>query len=195
MLRWVERELPDLAVVRYSTTRSLKEAYVKEAGSIAIAMILPRSDQPFRVRGASLEPMSLTLLRSGIEYEVISPAGGETLEIYLPDDEMVELGLARWLEPEELNVRPSPTHAMALVEQLSPLVTPGRALAQTPEAARARILEVLDAAFDSVDPSAPPVPTVRLHGTYRRAVAKIDDEPDLMLSVVTLARRLVAHVH
>lgn len=189
-LRWVERELPGMSIVRYSTALSMREEYVKEPGSTAIVLVLPRSSASFRVGGAAIEPMTLTLLHSEVEYEVISPSGGETLEIYVPDRELAASGLDRWLDTDVPNVRPTGATAEQLIASLSPLVTPDTQLANRPDAVRAQILDVLDAALDTVDTSMPPLPTVRLHGIYRRAMAAIDEEADLMLTVVELARRL-----
>lgn len=52
------------------------------------------------------------------------------------------------------------------------------------------MLETLVATLDSVDTSAAPAPTVRLHATYRRAIASIESDDDPMLTVVELAARL-----
>ena len=189
-LRWVMRELPDLTIVRYSTAISVREAYVKEPGATAFVLMLSGSDAPFRVKGTQLDPMTLTLLQSNVEYEVISPAGGEVLEIYVPDELVASLGLERWLEPGTLNVRPELADARRLARVLSPLVTAGQARAVHGPGARAAVLGALASTLSSVDRSATPAPTVRLHAVYRLAVAAIEAEPDPMLTVVELAARL-----
>jgi transcriptional regulator GlxA family with amidase domain len=63
-------------------------------------------------------------------------------------------------------------------------------LAVHPATERAAVLETLAATLDSVDPSAAPTPTVRLHQLYRRAIASVEADPDSMLTVVELAAHL-----
>jgi AraC-like DNA-binding protein len=189
-LRWVVRELPDVSVVRYTTATSIQEHYVKEAGSTAFALVLPGGDGRFRVRGTSLQPLSLTLLQPGMEYEVVSPAGGQALEVYVPDELMSALGLDRWLAPQIIELRPELAAAHQLESTLAPLVTAGLAQLAQPQNERSAVLEALVQALDSVDPSAAPAPTVRLHSVYRRAVAAIESDPDPMLTVAELAARL-----
>ena len=189
-LCWVLRELPDISIVRYSTATSIREEYVKEPGTTAFVLMLPGNATPFRVRGAELEPMTLTMLHSGAPYEVVSPAGGEVLEIYVPDELMGSLGLDRWLDPDTINVRPDLRLAEQLQALLDPLVVAEGELPVHGAAERAAILEGLAAALDSVDHSADPVPTVRLHAVYRRAIAAIEADTDPMLTVLELASRL-----
>jgi AraC family ethanolamine operon transcriptional activator len=189
-LSWVVREIPDVSLVRYATATSVREAYVKEPGSTAFVLVLPGDEESFRVRGRELEPRTVTLLQPGAEYEVVSPAGGEALEVYVPDELVAQLGLDRWLDPDVVNVRPDAALAAQFAARVAPLVTEGRELAFHPAAERAAILETLAATLDSVDPSAAPAPTVRLHAIYRRAVAAIESDLDPMLTVVELAARL-----
>ncbi len=189
-LRWVLREMPDMSLVRYTTATSIREEYVKEAGSTAFVLILPGDHERFRVSGAELAPMTLTMLHPGAPYEVISPAGGEALEVYVPDEMLASLGLERWLDPRDINVRPSPAAAQRLRIRLEPLLRLGREARVDEAVERAAILEELAATLDSVDRSVAPAPTIRLHQVYRRAVAAIEDEPDPMLTVVELAVRL-----
>lgn len=189
-LTWVERDLPDISVVRFGTDLSMREVYVKDADTTAFVLMLPASHDPFRVQGAETEPLTLTLLQPETEYEVVSPAGGETLEVYIPNRVSTSLGLERWLDPSVVNVRPDPLRAQHLWRVLSPMATAGSAQQGTDRTLRAAAIDGLGAALDSVDPSVPPAPTVRLHEVYRRAIACIDEEPDLMLTVVELAARL-----
>ena len=189
-LSWVVRELPGISLVRYATATSIREAYVKEPGSTAFVLVLPGAHEPFRVRGQELEAGSVTLLQPGVEYEVVSPAGGEALEVYVPDELAAQLGLDRWLDPDVVDVRPEAALAIALAARVAPLIAAGQERSFHPAAERAAILETLAATLDSVDPSAAPAPTVRLHAVYRRAIAVIDSDPDPMLTVVELAARL-----
>jgi AraC family ethanolamine operon transcriptional activator len=189
-LSWIVRELPDVSLVRYATVTSIREAYVKEPGSTAFVLVLPGAGEPFRVRGKELEHGTLTLLQPGAEYEVVSPARGEALEVYVPDELVARLGLDRWLDPDVVNVRPDAAPAAQLAARVAPMVTEGRELALHPAAERAVILETLAATLDSVDATTPLAPTVRLHAIYRRAVASIESDPDPMLTVVELAARL-----
>jgi len=189
-LSWVVRELPDVSLVRYATATSIREAYVKEPGSTAFVVVLPGADEPFRVRGRELEPGTLTILQPGADYEVVSPAAGGALEVYVPDELVARLGLDRWLDPDVVNVRPDAALAARLEARLGPLVTEGRERSVHPAAERAAVLETLAATLDSVDPSVAPAPTVRLHAIYRRAIASIESDDDPMLTVVELAARL-----
>lgn len=189
-MRWVTRDLPDVMLNRYTTTGALREVYVKDPGVTAFVLLLPAAGgDDFRVRGRRLDPMTLTLLQPDTEYEIISPAGGHTLEVYVPDELLAALGLDRWLEPI-VNVRPERIRAQALADLLSPMVTPGVGRASAPGSDQRTVLEALSMALESVDRSAPPVPKVQLHATYRRAIAAIESEPDPMLTVVELAARL-----
>ncbi len=86
-VRWVTRDLPDVMLNRYTTAGALREVYVKEPGVTAFVLLLPAAGgDDFRVRGRRLDPMTLSLLQPGTEYEIISPAGGHTLEAYVPDE-------------------------------------------------------------------------------------------------------------
>lgn len=186
---WVMRELSDVSVVRFSTLGALHETFVKEAGITAFALMLPGGEEDFRVRGRVLQPGTITLLQPETEYEVVSPPGGSTIEVYVPDRLLASLGLERWLELR-LNVRPDPADAAALARRLAPLVTRDRpVVVHTPEDDR-NVLEYLAAALEAVDEAAPPPPSVRLHRVYRRAIVALEQEPDLMLTVAELAVRL-----
>jgi AraC family ethanolamine operon transcriptional activator len=189
-VRWVTRDLPDVMLNRYTTAGALREVYVKEPGVTAFVLLLPAAGGgDFRVQGRRFDPMTLALLQPDTEYEIISPAGGHTLEAYVPDELLASLGLDRWLEPTA-NVRPDSARAQAFAELLSPMVTPGLGRASPPELDQRTVLEALSMALDSVDRSAPPVAQVPLHATYRRAISAIESEPDPMLTVVELAARL-----
>jgi AraC family ethanolamine operon transcriptional activator len=176
-------------VVRFSTSGALHETFVKEPAITAFALMLPGGEAPFRVRGRELQPGSITLLQPQTEYEVVSPAGGSTLEVYVPDELLASLGLERWLEPT-LNVRPHDAAASALASRLVPLVTRDRRESVYPATDSRAVLEHLLAALDTVEDHAAPAPSVRLHQLYRRAIAEIEQEPDLMLTVAELAARL-----
>ncbi|MGD8683949.1 MAG: helix-turn-helix domain-containing protein [Chloroflexota bacterium] len=189
-LSWVVRELPDVSLVRYATSTSIREHYIKEPGSTAFVLVSTGATEPFRVRGQQLGRGTLTMLQPGAEYEVLGPAGGEALEVYVPDELVARLGLDRWLDPDVVNVRPDAHLAARLGSRVGSLVIEGRELAVHPAAERAAVLETLAATLDSVDPSAAPAPTVRLHQLYRRAIASVEADPDSMLTVVELAAHL-----
>ena len=194
-LSWVVRELPDVSLVRYATATSIREAYVKEPGSTAFVLVLPGGDEPLpRPRSASSKPVTLTLLQPGVEYEVVSPAGGEALEVYVPDELVAQLGLDRWLDPDVVERAPRCCAGCAGSRRgWRPSSPPGESAASIRPPSARRSLEALAATLDSVDPSAAPAPTVRLHAVYRRAIAAIESDPDPMLTVVELAARLGRH--
>ena len=189
-VRWVTQDLPDIMVNRYSTASALREVYVKDPGATAFVLVLPAAGgDAFRVRGRRLEPMTLALLQPRTEYEIISPAGGHTLEAHVPDELLARMGLERWLEPT-LDVYPERAVAAAFARLVAPMVTAGSARTAVPRTDQLSVLEALSMALDSADHSAPPAPRVHLYGTYRRAMAAIEADPDPMLTVAELAARV-----
>ncbi len=175
---------------RYSTETALREVYVKDEGVTAFVLVLPTgSGDVFRVRGRRLEPMSLALLQPRTEYEIISPAGGHTLEAHIPDELLASAGLERWLEPA-FGVYPQRALADAFARLVAPMVTAGSTRTTVPRTDQRAVLDTLSRALDSADQSAPPAPRVYLYSTYRRAMAAIEAEPDPMLTVAELAARV-----
>lgn len=189
-VRWTERSLDDIAVVGFKTLHRMRETYMLAPGATTVALSPTNGRDRFRVRGAEVPSSSLTMLHPGVEYEVMSPSGGETLDIHVPDALFETLGLGRWPGQVPANVRPAPIASDQLRQLLSELV------AQRPHPrpggpfARSGVLDALGLALDSTDPSPPPAASAWLTRLYRQAVELIEEAPDAPASVVELASRL-----